>query len=76
MIETAELHAYLQRQPVSDTGNAVKGSGLTLPTVINAFEQLQKLGMVRETSGRERKRRYAYIAYLELLSKGMEPLQE
>jgi len=24
------LHAYLQKQPVSDTGNAVKGSGLTL----------------------------------------------
>ena len=70
------LHAYLQKQPVSDTGNAVKGSGLTLPTVINAFEQLQKLGIVRETTGRERKRLYAYVAYLELLSAGTEPLKE
>ncbi len=69
------LHAYLQKQPVSDTGNAVKGSGLTLPTVINAFDQLQKLGVVRETTGRERKRLYAYVAYLELLNKGTEPLK-
>jgi hypothetical protein len=51
----------------------VKGSGLTLPTVINAFRELEKLAMVRETTGRERKRLYAYVAYLELLSKGAEP---
>ena len=68
------LHAYLQKQPVSDTGNAVKGSGLTLPTVIRAFEELQKLGLVRETTGRERKRLYAYVAYLALLNQGVEPL--
>ena len=70
------LHAYLQKQPVSDTGHAVTGSGLTLPTVINAFEQLEKLGIVRETTGRERKRLYAYAAYLELLNKGTEPLRD
>ena len=70
------LHAYLQKQPLSDTGNAVKGSGLTLPTVINAFNELEKLGMVRETTGRERKRLYAYAAYLELLNKGTEPLAD
>jgi len=67
------LHAYLQKQPVSDTGNAVKGSGLTLPTVINAFTELEKLGIIRETTGRERKRLYAYAAYLEMLNKGAEP---
>jgi len=69
------LHAYLQKQPVSDTGNAVKGSELTLPTVIRAFEALEKLGIVRETTGRERKRLYAYTAYLELLNKGTEPFK-
>jgi Fic family protein len=70
------LHAYLQKQPVSDTGNAVKGSGLTLPTVIRAFEELEGLGMVRETTGRERKRLYAYVAYLDLLSQGTEPFKD
>ena len=70
------LHAYLQKQPVSDTGNAVKGSGLTLPTVIRAFEELEKLGLVRETTGRERKRLYAYVAYLELLNQGTEPFKD
>ena len=70
------LDAYLQKQPVSDTGNAVKGSGLTLPTVIRAFEELERLGMARETTGRERKRLYAYVAYLELLNQGTEPLKD
>jgi Fic family protein len=70
------LHAYLQKQSVSDTGNAVKGSGLTLPTVIRAFEELERLGLVRETTGRERKRLYAYVAYLELLNQGTEPLKD
>jgi Fic family protein len=69
------LHSYLQKQPVSDTGNAVRGSGLTLPTVIRAFEELEKLGLVRETTGRERKRLYAYVAYLALLNQGTEPLK-
>jgi len=70
------LHACLQKQPLLDTGHAVKGSGLTLPTVLNAFNELEKLGMVRETTGRERKRLYAYAAYLELLNKGTEPLAD
>lgn len=70
------LHAYLQKRPLSDTGNAVKGSGLTLPTVIRAFEELEKLGLVRETTGRERKRLYAYVAYLELLNQGTEPFKD
>ncbi len=67
--------SYLQKQPASDTGNAVKASGLTLPTVINAFAELEKSGVVRETTGRERKRLYAYAAYLELLNKGAEALE-
>ena len=70
------LHACLQIQPLLDPGHAVKGSGLTLPTVLNAFNELEKLGMVRETTGRERKRLYAYAAYLELLNKGTEPLAD
>ena len=68
------LHEYLQRQPVSDTGRAVKGSRLTLPTVLRAFKELEKLGVVRETTGRERRRLYVYTDYLELLNKGAEPL--
>jgi Fic family protein len=70
------LHAYLQRQPVSDTGKAMADTGLTLPTVIRSFKELEKLGIVRETSGRERGRMYAYIEYLDLLNQGTEPLKD
>ena len=68
------LHAYLQRHPVSNTSHAVTVSGLTLPTVIKAFSELEKLQMVKETTGKERKRLYAYTAYLDLLNQGAEPL--
>ena len=68
------LQAYLQQHPVSDTGSAVAGTGLSLPTVLGTFKQLEKLGMVRETSGRARRRLYAYTAYLQLLNQGTEPL--
>ena len=70
------LHAYLQKQPISDTGKAVTGTGLTLPTVIRSFQELEKLEIVRETSGRERGRMYAYIDYLDLLNQGAEPLKD
>jgi hypothetical protein len=32
-----------------------------------------KLGMVRETTGKERHRRYTYHRYLEILNRGTEP---
>jgi hypothetical protein len=37
-------------------------------------ETLEQLGIVREITGRRRSRVYVYGQYLELLSRGTEPL--
>lgn len=71
-ISILQLHAYLEKQAVSDTGKAVEATGLTLPTVIRSFNELEKLGIVHETSGRQRRRMYVYSEYLNLLNQGTE----
>jgi hypothetical protein len=43
--------------------------------VSSALGRLEKLGIVRETTGRERDRIFAYSRYLEIVSAGTEPLQ-
>lgn len=69
------LHAFLQKQPVTDTRKAMADTGLTLPTVLRSLKELEGLGIVRETTGHERRRIYAYVAYLDRLNRGTEPLR-
>jgi Fic family protein len=52
----------------------VKATGLSAPTAGKALETLEQLGIVREITGRRRSRVYVYGQYLELLSRGTEPL--
>lgn len=52
----------------------VKATGLSAPTAGKALETLEQLGIVREIIGRRRSRVYVYGQYLELLSRGTEPL--
>ena len=47
---------------------------LSLPTVGKALGLLEKLGVVRETTGKQRNRLFEYSEYLALLDKGTEPL--
>jgi hypothetical protein len=42
--------------------------------VTRAIEALQKLGVVRETTGRRRDRVFSYDACLGILAEGTEPL--
>jgi hypothetical protein len=45
-----------------------------IPTVTSAMQHLAWLGIVRETTGRNCDRIYAYDKYLEILIEGTEPL--
>lgn len=47
---------------------------LPVPTVTRAVMALEKLGIVRETTGRKRGRVFTYTASLKILSEGTEPL--
>ena len=62
------VHELLQTSPYVTAPGARKRSGLALPTVNAALDQLVRLGMVVEVTGKKRGRVYAYRRYLDLLS--------
>jgi Fic family protein len=70
-----QLHACMEKQPVLNSTKAVALTSLTLPTVLRSFKEMERLGLIQETTGRERGRMYAYISYLTLLNHGTEPFK-
>jgi Fic family protein len=62
-----QLYTYMQRHPVANTAKIRAFTKLSLPTVLRAAAVLQELGIIREITGKERHKIYAYDAYLELL---------
>lgn len=67
-------YASLQHQPVTNTRRLRESTGKPLPTILRALDTLQQLGIIRETSGKERNRVFVYSAYLDILNRGTEPL--
>jgi Fic family protein len=68
------LHQFLQRRGLTTIPSASRHLGLSQPTVTSAIAHLQTLGIVRETTGRQRGKVYVYGAFLDLLSEGTDPL--
>ncbi len=67
-------HVYRQFQqaPIMQVSTAVRNTQLSLPTVIRALEDLARIGILREITGRERNRVYRYEQYVNLLNEGTE----
>ncbi len=63
----------LKQRPLCTLQEAVRRSGLSFPSVGTAMEQLSRLKIVREVTGKKRNRVYAYERYLKHLSEGTEP---
>ena len=68
------VHEHLQENPVVTTRRAAEEISLSRPTITSALDNLQDLGIVREMTGKERYRVYAYDDYLDILDEGTEPL--
>jgi DNA-binding transcriptional ArsR family regulator len=51
-------------------------TGLSYPTVQGAFGRLEKLGILARHGSGKWNKRYAYKAYLDILSEGTEPLRD
>lgn len=64
----------LQRSPLLSVPSAAEKLQTSRPTVRKSLEHLETLGIVRETTGRQRGRVYQYQRYLEILDEGTEPL--
>jgi Fic family protein len=69
------LHGELQRSPLAIVPAIAKKLNLSQPTIQKSLEELVKLGIVREVTGKRRSRVYEYSRYLRILDEGTEPLQ-
>jgi Fic family protein len=58
----------LQAKPLATIATLTQSTGFTTPTVTQALGELQKLRIVRETTGRARGRIFAYVRYLDALN--------
>jgi Fic family protein len=66
---------HMQRNPILSIPAAAGSIGISAPTVAKSMEHLQKLGILREITGRRRRRLFVYHAYLAILNEGTEPIR-
>ncbi len=62
----------LRRRPLARIEALAAEIGIAYPTAARAIDALQRLGIVREITGRKRERVFAYGAYLAILNEGAE----
>jgi len=68
------VHQYLQAKPILSVPTAVNALKISAPTVRKSINHLIDLGIVRETTGKQRDRLFVYSGYLDILNQGTEPL--
>jgi Fic family protein len=66
---------HMQRNPIVAIPSAAKRIGISAPTVAKSLGHMINLGILEETTGRERHRLFVYRRYLDILNEGTEPLQ-
>ena len=69
------VHGFFQRQPLGSIAVTSKLLNLSFPAVTAALNNLQKLGITAEVTGKQRSRLFAYRDYLKILSEETEPLE-
>lgn len=69
-----KVFEYMKRRAIVAIPNLAKELQISQPTATAALENLIRLGIVKEVSGKKRDRLFAYQAYLDILSKDTEPI--
>jgi Fic family protein len=69
-----KLHQLLQTKPIISIPDAASRLGISPPTVSKSIRHLEELRVLREITGKRRRRLFVYGAYLAILSQGTEPL--
>lgn len=62
----------LQKRPITRINVLAESVNVSYVTASRAINELQKLGIVRELTGKKRERLFAYGAYLDVLNEGAE----
>ncbi|HEV2613995.1 MAG TPA: Fic family protein [Gammaproteobacteria bacterium] len=73
-VSTLIVHHYLQRHPITEIKKIVEQCKVSPPTVYKLLNHLADLNIVKEVTGRSRNKIYTYKKYLDILSKGAEPI--
>lgn len=68
------VHQLLQERPIIGIPAAAQQLKMSYPAVRSALKTMSDNGMVKEITGRQRDRLFAYDSYLGLLAEGTEPL--
>lgn len=67
------VHQYAQTQPILSIATTAEKLGMSFPTASAAIEHLERIGIMREVTGKQRNRHYVYGEYLGILNEGTEP---
>jgi Fic family protein len=70
------VHDLLKERIVLSLGTAATELDLSFPTVAKAMENLEKLGFVKEFTGKQRNRVFSYEPYMKILHEGTEPIKQ
>lgn len=68
------LHDLCKRRPVLGVPDAERVLELSNPTLNKAFENLVRLGILREITGKRRNRKFIYERYVQALTEGTSPI--
>lgn len=72
---TLRLHEAFTRNPLRTTALLVEETGLSKPAIARGLDAMARSGVaVREITGKQRYRIFAYQPYLDILSEGAQPL--
>lgn len=69
-----QLHEAFTRNPLRTTALLINETGLSKPAIARGLDTMQGLGVIREITGKQRYKIFAYQPYLDILSEGAQPL--
>lgn len=64
----------LCEKPLVNLNQVCKQAGISFPAATKAMQAMERLGIVKEITGQQRNRVFAYSRYLDILSEGTELL--
>ena len=68
-----QLHEAFTRNPLRTTALLVKETGLSEPVIARGLDAMQELGAIREITGKQRYKIFAYQPHLDIPSEGAQP---
>ena len=68
------VHRVMQERPIISLQELAKRTGLSYPGASGGIGTLERLGVVRELTGKRRNRLFGYKDYLSILEEGTEAL--